>query len=51
MLKCQRLVQLQAGFVKTASQQCVTMDVNMGKHEIKQSIWKEGCIYICEDSL
>lgn len=36
--ECQRLVQLQAGFVKTASQQCVTMGVNMGKRHVKQSI-------------
>lgn len=37
--------------VKTASQQCVTMGVNTGKYHVKQSVWKEGCIYICEDSL
>lgn len=41
---------LQASFVKTASQQCVTMGVNTGKRA-KQSMWKEGCIYICEDGL
>lgn len=46
----QRPVHLQASFVKTASQQRVTMGVNTGKRA-KQSMWKEGCIYICEDSL